>query len=302
MRLTIVRQDYRPEGTTERVTERALEALLERNVAVSLYTRSWPQTQAATGRAARVRSVPRRRAVARLELRARRVPRRAPLAAEPRRVPRAPAVLRRLPRRRRRPRRVAGGAGEARVAGRAPPRACCRRTIAIELHIERRLYASPWLRAVICNSTMVRDEIRERFAVPEAKLHVIPNPVDSDALPSRVSARSGPPSSNSSRIDAAATVFLLAAADFARADLATAIDAFAQLAPPAHLIAVGDDPAAARYRRARRARGVADRVTFVRGDRRPAALLTAPPTCSCCRRSTIPRPTSRSRRWRARCP
>ena len=45
MRLTIVRQDYRPEGTAERVTERALEALLERNVAVSLYTRSWPQTR-----------------------------------------------------------------------------------------------------------------------------------------------------------------------------------------------------------------------------------------------------------------
>ena len=45
MRLTIVRQDYRPDGTTERVTERALEALLERNVAVSLYTRSWPQTR-----------------------------------------------------------------------------------------------------------------------------------------------------------------------------------------------------------------------------------------------------------------
>ena len=42
-------------------------------------------------------------------------------------------------------------------------------------------------------------------------------------------------------IDAAATVFLLAAADFARAGLATAIDAFAQLAPPAHLIAMGDD-------------------------------------------------------------
>jgi hypothetical protein len=45
MRLTIVRQDYRPEGLVERVIERALEALLERNVAVSLYTRSWPQTR-----------------------------------------------------------------------------------------------------------------------------------------------------------------------------------------------------------------------------------------------------------------
>src|SRR4249920_1793069 len=45
MRLAIVRQDYHPDGAVERVTERALEALLERNVAVSLYTRSWPQTR-----------------------------------------------------------------------------------------------------------------------------------------------------------------------------------------------------------------------------------------------------------------
>ena len=45
MRLAIVRQDYRPEGAVERGLERVLEALLERNVAVSLYTRSWPQTR-----------------------------------------------------------------------------------------------------------------------------------------------------------------------------------------------------------------------------------------------------------------
>ena len=43
MRLALIRQDYETDGAVERVTERALEALLERNVAVSLYTRSWPQ-------------------------------------------------------------------------------------------------------------------------------------------------------------------------------------------------------------------------------------------------------------------
>ena len=86
MRLAIVRQDYRHDGVVERGTERALEALLERNVAISLYTRAWPQT--------------------RLQLIepvvidpfhvgafwrdwgfARDLPRRAPRAAEPRRVP-----------------------------------------------------------------------------------------------------------------------------------------------------------------------------------------------------------------------
>src|SRR5215468_11817330 len=45
MRFAIVRQHYHHDGAVERVTERAIEALLERNVAVSLYTRSWPQTR-----------------------------------------------------------------------------------------------------------------------------------------------------------------------------------------------------------------------------------------------------------------
>src|SRR5215813_1493398 len=45
MRFAIVRQHYRSDGAVERVIERALEALLERNVAVSLYARSWPQTR-----------------------------------------------------------------------------------------------------------------------------------------------------------------------------------------------------------------------------------------------------------------
>ena len=45
MRLAIVRQRYAPAAGAERFFEGALEALLERNVAISLYTRSWPQTK-----------------------------------------------------------------------------------------------------------------------------------------------------------------------------------------------------------------------------------------------------------------
>src|SRR4029077_14493430 len=50
------------------------------------------------------------------------------------------------------------------------------------LAMEGRLFASPSLRAVICNSKMVRDEIRERFGLPEAALHVIYNAVDSEVF------------------------------------------------------------------------------------------------------------------------
>src|SRR6202171_970060 len=45
MRLAIIRQRYTPYGGAERFVEGALEALLERGVAISLYTRQWPNTR-----------------------------------------------------------------------------------------------------------------------------------------------------------------------------------------------------------------------------------------------------------------
>jgi UDP-glucose:(heptosyl)LPS alpha-1,3-glucosyltransferase len=268
MRLAIVRQDYQPDGTTERVTERALEALLERNVAVSLYTRSWPQT--------------------RLQLVEPRVFDPFHVGALWRDWSFARAVCRDV--RRSQPSLVESherllccdvyrategvhAVWQEERAKRASPVA---RLLALisphdryRARIERRLYSSPWLRAVICNSEMVRDEIRDRFAVPEAKLHVIPNPVDRDEFHPGLRSQRGSVLEQL-HVDPAATVFLLVAADFARADVASAIDAFARLAPPAHFIVVGDDPAAVRSVARAKARGVIDRVTFVRGfpDRR----------------------------------
>jgi UDP-glucose:(heptosyl)LPS alpha-1,3-glucosyltransferase len=46
------------------------------------------------------------------------------------------------------------------------------------LDAERRTFSSPRLRAVICNSVMVRDEIRRWFGTDASKLHVIYNGVD----------------------------------------------------------------------------------------------------------------------------
>ena len=43
MRLAIIRQRYTPFGGAERFVEGALEALLERDVAITLYTREWPE-------------------------------------------------------------------------------------------------------------------------------------------------------------------------------------------------------------------------------------------------------------------
>lgn len=261
MRLAIVRQDYRPEDAVESGLERVLEALLERNVAVSLYTRSWPQTRLQLIEPSiidpfHLGALWRDRGFARAACRA--VRRWQPSLVESHERLLCCDVY-----------RATGGVHAVWLAERLKRAATAGRLAArisphnrYLLNVERRLFASPWLRAVICGSNMVRDEIRSNFPLPAAKLHVIYDSVDTDifhpglrAERARIVERHG--------IDAAATVYLTVAADFARADLGTAIDALAQLPPPAHLVAIGEEPHAARYRARAQARGVANRVTLV---------------------------------------
>jgi UDP-glucose:(heptosyl)LPS alpha-1,3-glucosyltransferase len=264
MRLTIVRQDYRPEGLVERVIERALEALLERNVAVSLYTRSWPQT--------------------RLQLVE-------PLVLDPfhlgatwRDWSFARAACRDV--RRSQPNlveahermlccdiyRATGGVHAAWVDERLEnASATARLAVSLSpynrylLEMEKRLYASPWLRAVICNSRMVKQEVRRYYAVPESKLHVIYNPVDVDVFhPGLREGRAAMLARHA--IPADVTVFLVAVPAASRLDLGGAIEAFARQSGTSRLVVLlGKEPPERHVARALRA-GAGDRVTFVAGD------------------------------------
>jgi UDP-glucose:(heptosyl)LPS alpha-1,3-glucosyltransferase len=259
MRIAVIRQRYTPFGGAERFLASALDALAERGVAVTLYTREWT---AQRGRidarivdpfyvgglwrdAGFVRAVC--RAIARdppalvqsherlaccdiyragdgvhatwLEERMRHVP-----------------ALRAL-------------------AMRADPRHRQR------LAIERRMYASPRLSAVVCNSKMVRDDIRERFGVPPSRLHVIYNAVDAAAFSPalrvhRTSVR------ERHRISGDATVYLLVGSGFERKGVATAIEAMAQLPASTHLLVVGRDKDSAHYAARARALGLTGRVTL----------------------------------------
>src|SRR5512134_3540142 len=110
------------------------------------------------------------------------------------------------------------------------------------LDAEARLFASPRLRAVICNSRMVRDEIRTWFGLAEEKLHVVYNGVDLDAFVpelrethrARLRAELGVPE--------AARVFLHVGSGFARKGVATVIAALARLGDrTARLLVVGKD-------------------------------------------------------------
>lgn len=129
---------------------------------------------------------------------------------------------------------------------------------------EARLYASPMLRAVICNSRMVAGEIREEYGVDPARLRVIYNGVDSDhfrpgtqrAESLQVRARLG--------IHPEAPVFLFVGSGFERKNLAGAVRALAQVSrPDVQLIAVGQDKQAGRYRALARRLGVGRQVHLV---------------------------------------
>ncbi|MGE5793003.1 MAG: glycosyltransferase family 4 protein, partial [Bacteroidota bacterium] len=239
MRIAVVRQRYNPYGGAERFVARALDALARQGAEMTIVAREW-----AEGGAARTLKVDpfyvgrlwRDRGFARAVC-ARLAAERFDLVQSHERLPccdvyRAGDGVHRQWLENRA--RAAGPV--ARLADRLSP---YHRYV---LDAEARLFASPRLRAVICNSRMVRDEIRTWFGLPEEKLHVVYNGVDLDAFVpelrgthrARLRAELGVPE--------AARVFLHVGSGFARKGVATVIAALARLGDrTARLLVVGKD-------------------------------------------------------------
>jgi UDP-glucose:(heptosyl)LPS alpha-1,3-glucosyltransferase len=260
MRLAVVRQRYTPFGGAERFLDSALQALLDNGVAVTLYTRAW-RPQGRDRIEARIvdpfyagglwRDVGFARAVCRALARDG-----ATLVQSHERLLCCDVF------------RAGDGVHAAwldeRLRHLSPLRAAAVRISPhhrYRLGIERRMYDSARLRAVICNSRMVKDDIHARFAVPGDRLHVIYNAVDSDAFTpdlrthrADVRARHNVPEG--------AIVYLHVGSGFERKGVATSIDALAQLPPPSHLFVVGKDKHAARYVARTKRLGLSRRVTF----------------------------------------
>ncbi len=134
------------------------------------------------------------------------------------------------------------------------------------LAAERRLFASPRLRAVICNSRMVKDEIRSRFGMPEEKLYVIYNGVDLEAFHPRLRDRHRVALREKLGIPQQALVYLFVGSGFERKGVFRLLQAFARLPrTEAHLVVVGQDKAQARAERLAHALGIASRTHFAGG-------------------------------------
>jgi UDP-glucose:(heptosyl)LPS alpha-1,3-glucosyltransferase len=127
---------------------------------------------------------------------------------------------------------------------------------------ERRLYASTRLKAVICNSQMVREEIVRWFGAPEAKLHVIYSGVDTEKFHPKLRAAHLQATREKYAIPADAVLYLLVGSGFERKGVAPALHALRVLGPNAYLLIVGKDKRAREYRTLADRLGVLARVRF----------------------------------------
>ncbi|MDD5241101.1 MAG: glycosyltransferase family 4 protein [Sulfuricella sp.] len=122
------------------------------------------------------------------------------------------------------------------------------------LAAEKKLFASSRLKAVICNSRMVKEEIQHYFGLPEDKLHVIYSGVDTAAF------HPGLKKSHRAIIRAQydippdAPLFLFVGSGFERKGLSILLQTLAALPAATHLMIVGKDKKEAAFK------GLADRL------------------------------------------
>ena len=134
------------------------------------------------------------------------------------------------------------------------------------LAAERRLFASPRLRSVICNSRMVKQEIRSRFGLDEARLPVIYNGVDLGHFHPGLRGAYRASARDELGIPQGALTYVFVGSGFERKGVFRLLPAFARGAgAEAHLIVVGEDRAETRAKALARDLGVGGRAHFLGG-------------------------------------
>jgi UDP-glucose:(heptosyl)LPS alpha-1,3-glucosyltransferase len=131
------------------------------------------------------------------------------------------------------------------------------------LAAEAAMFRHPDLRAVICNSHMVKEDIARRFPEAAGKLHIIYNGVDLEYF--HPGLRDEHHSKMRLKIGAGETapVILFVGSGFARKGVATLIEALARMrTPDAEVWVVGRDKQQAHYVQLAQRLGIASRVHF----------------------------------------
>ena len=266
-RIAFVRQRYRCDGGAERFVARVLQALGGQAIEPWLIARSWPEGQGFSvirrnpfhlGRLGRDRGFS--RAVQRV-LQAERFD----LVQSHERIPGVQIF------------RAGDGVHREWLRQRARLRGPSRRVSAWHRYLlgaERELFAHPKLRAVLCNSTMVKDEIQEHYGLDDSRLQVILNGVDTR--------RFRPPEPDERRklraglqLDPDHVVTLFVGSGFERKGLKTLVEAVAPLPEHHRLLIVGKDSHSRRYEKLAADLGFGARGRFLGPPNDPAPLYRA---------------------------
>jgi UDP-glucose:(heptosyl)LPS alpha-1,3-glucosyltransferase len=143
------------------------------------------------------------------------------------------------------------------------------------LRAERRMFESPRLRAVICNSRMVRDDILRHFKIDEGKLHIIYNGVDLQDFSPVLAGQMRDVVRRKLGIPENALAILYVGSGFERKGVAVLLRALARASDKNHLIVVGRDKNEARYRKLAVELGVMMRVHFTGAQGDPRSFYAA---------------------------
>ena len=252
MKLAIVRQKYTPFGGAERFIERALAALRAKDVDVSIVAREWqgdlkgvrvnPFFLGRTWRdAGFARGVQRLLAQKRFDL-----------VQSHERIPGCDIY------------RAGDGVHATWLELRNKPLDALSSWHRYTLAAEADMFRHPRLRAVICNSRMVRDDIARRFGVPDDKLQVIYSGVDLDAFHPRLRETQGRTLREKTGVGPATPVILFVGSGYQRKGLPTLLHALSRMARrDARLWVVGRDKDEMLMRKLAQTLGVDDRVLFL---------------------------------------
>ena len=263
MRVALVRQRYNPFGGAERFVERALCALFAQGVGVTLITREWsgPEDQPTlicnpfyVGRLWRDWSFA--RCVRKTQARER-----FDIVQSHERVPGCDVY------------RAGDGVHATWLEQRGRARGAAAVIVSAlspwhryTLGAEARTFQHPRLRAVICNSHMVREDIRARYGVPVEKLYVVHNGVDLELFHPVVRSQHRAKQRAALGLSDSTPLFLYVGSGFERKGVPQLIDALAAMSnKQAVLLIVGRDGRQSRMERRARRRGLAGRVLFAGG-------------------------------------
>lgn len=136
------------------------------------------------------------------------------------------------------------------------------------LAAEAAMFRHPNLRAVICNSRMVKDDIAQRFGTPAEKLNVIYNGVDLEHFHPRLRAEHRAAVRAALGIDAATPIILFVGSGFERKGVPRLLPALAHMKRrDAVLLVVGRDRKQRDMQALAARLGVAERVRFLGGQK-----------------------------------